>query len=249
MKISNLCLLFACVVALLSCQTKEEPVTRESLLSRGFALMDKGEYDQAITYFADMAKTDTHHHVRLAWASAYAARAGIKIEQIYSFVVIEEIQKKEISIAGFSAEANAQTAELMKSLETYAAHWKQIPDLNSAGVSDLASAVQVLDGVTVPGPSLYRATLRVVILKTQVNLGLKNWKMLAENKSGKLCTQSIRPYLDWGVRVLDVLVGVSEDLQHAFPKTKDDYVKVEKQLKEAKALTSQAVWPKENVCL
>lgn len=249
MKISNLCLLFACVLTLLSCQTKEEPVTRESLLSRGFAMMDKGEHDQAIAHFAEMAKTDSHHHVRLAWASAYAARAGIKIEQIYSFVVIEEIQKKEISVTGFSAEANAQTAELMRSLETYAQHWKQIPDLNSAGVADLASAVKVLEGVTVAGPSLYRATLRVVILKTQVNLGVKNWKVMAQNQSGKVCTQSARPYLDWGVRVLDILVGVSEDLQHAFPKTKDDYIKVEKHLKEVKALTAKAVWPKENLCL
>ena len=100
-----------------------------------------------------------------------------------------------------------------------------------------------------PGPSLYRATLRVVILKTQVNLGVKNWKVMAQNQSGKVCTQSARPYLDWGVRVLDILVGVSEDLQHAFPKTKDDYIKVEKHLKEVKALTAKAVWPKENLCL
>jgi len=234
MKISNLCLFIVCVSLLLSCQTKEEPVTRESLLSRGFALMDRGEYDQAIAYFADMAKADPHHHVRLAWASAYAAKAGVKIEQIYSFVVVEEVQKKEVSVAGFSADANAQTAELMKSLETFARHWQQIP---------------VLEGLTGPGPSLYRATLRVMILKSQVSQGIKNWKVLAENQSNKVCTQSLRPYLDWGVRVLNVLVGVSEDLQHAFPKTKDDYAKVEKHLKEIKEQTANAVWPKENLCL
>ncbi|NUN05315.1 MAG: hypothetical protein HUU57_06105 [Bdellovibrio sp.] len=249
MKLPSLCLLLACIFTLLSCQTKEEPVTREALLSRGFALLDKGEYDQAITYFAEMAKTDSHRHVRLAWASAYAARAGVQMEQIYSFVVIEEIQKREVFIKGLPAEVRAQTAELMKSLETYVQHWKQIPDLSSAGVADLVSAVQVLDGVTVPGPSLYRATLRVVILKNHVALGLKNWKILTETSSRRLCTKSLRPFFAWGVRVLDVLAGVSEDLQYAFPKNKQDYEKVSQQLKEVKVLTAQAVWPEENLCL
>ncbi len=126
--------------------------------------MDKGHYDEAIRYFSEVLKTDQHYHVKLALASAYAGRAGVRLEQIYAFVAVKDCKVPELKLQGLPA--NQQTKELMNGLSQYSENWKRIPVVTSEGRSDLLSALKVLESDKEPGVRLYSATLRAVVLKS-----------------------------------------------------------------------------------
>lgn len=244
MKLSLKTLLVSFIFSLLSCQGKEEPVTREKLLSRGFTLMDQGKYDEAIEYFGELAAHDPHHHVKMAWASAYAGRAGIKLEQLYSFIVAKKVEPLEIALLGLPA--NKQTSELMLQLSHYINHWNRVPVVSTEKSKDIYSAVKVLDGVEHSGARLYSAALRVVLIKTSVTVGLDNWQVSAKKK---ICSEDMQAYFQWALNIIDELISLSADLQGAFPERQQEYEDISQRLIQIKKDAESIPWPRENLCL
>lgn len=235
--------LLALLFFLLSCQSKEEVVTREKSLSRGFSLMDKGNYDEAIQYFTELAAKDPHYHVKMALASAYAGRAGVKIEQIYSFIVVKNTNAPEVTMAGLPV--NKQTEELLNTLRRFVQQWERVPTVSADRRMDLQSALQVLKEVKEPGARLYAATLRVVVLKSLVGEGLRNWSVRSK---AQICTPDLRKYYDWSLRLIDHLVFLSEDLQAAFPEQKKSYEDLHERLGQIKKEAQLIPWPREDQC-
>lgn len=247
MKFSLKILLFAFVFSLLSCHGKEEPVTREKSLSKGFSLLDQGIYDEAIEYFADLAAHDPHYHVKMAWASAYAGRAGVKLEQLYSFIVVKNVEPLEFSLLGLPKDK--QASELMKQLSKYVEHWNHIPVVVTEKRNDLSSAVKILDGLDQPGARLYSAALRLVIIKSAVLTGMETWKVSTEVKAkAKICTDDLYPYFKWAFRILDEVISLSADLQVAFPDRKKEYEDISNRLTQAKKDAETIPWPRGNQC-
>lgn len=243
MKFSLKILLFAFVFSLLSCQGKEEPVTREKSLSKGFSLLDQGSYDEAIEYFADLAVHDPHYHVKMAWASAYAGRAGVKLEQLYSFIVVKNVEPLEFSLLGLPKDK--QTSELMKQLSKYVEHWNHIPVVVTEKRNDLSSAVKILDGLEQSGARLYSAVLRLVIIKSAVLTGMETWNV---STKAKICTEDLYPYFKWALRILDEMISLSADLQVAFPDRKKEYEGISDRLTQAKKDAETIPWPRGNQC-
>lgn len=205
------------LLSLLSCAQKEGPQTREQALSKGYTMLDHHQYDEAIDYFAQLAQKDPHYHVKLAWASAYAARAGVKIETIYAFVTAKNTEVAvPLQIQGFSLDQQAR--DLLKGIGSYAAVWNRIPSVNQAARSDLQSAVNILSNDETPGVRLYSAALRAVILKSSVEEGIQNWNLVNRKK---ICVRDIKPYWDWALRVLESITQFSVDLEGAFPSKKE----------------------------
>lgn len=238
-----LSLIAVAVFVMTSCQPKEEPITREDRLSKGNALIDQGRYDEAIEYFTDLLKSDSHPHVKLALASSYAGRAGIRIEKIYSFVVVRDLQVEPVNLVGLPVEA--QTQNLMKSLTRYSRQWDKVPTADAAARADLVRALAVLLGEKSTGVRLYSATLRVVLLKSVVEEGLTNWKQV---RSQRYCSDDIQPYFHWVMGLLDNLILIAEDLQLAFPDKASDYTQLLRDLKEIRREAEVVPWPREQVC-
>lgn len=235
--------LIAVLFLTLGCQSKEEPETRESRLSAGHRLIDQGQWDEAIAYLKKLEQQDPHLHVKLALASAYAGRAGVRIEKIYAFLTVKALSP--FTLAPAVVRAESKTQELMQSLARYVAHWEKIPELQAAGRRDLEQAVKVLQGQNEPGAHLYAATLRVVLLKSVVQEGLRNWDELQD---GKICSDEMRPYYDWALLLLQNLAVISEDLSRAFPEKKAEYQKYRDEFLRLNKEAETLPWPQETIC-
>lgn len=230
------------LIVFTSCRAKEEQVTREKLMSKGFTLMDSGHYDEAIKYFADLASTDPHYQIKIAWASAYAGRAGVKIEQIYSFSKIKDLPPLEISIAGFTPDK--KTSELINQLAEYTDHWNRVPTVNVEKLPDLISAVHILTQSTEPGARLYAAALRIVLIKSSINAGTLNWQ-----SQKQICASDIQRFLKWTLAILKELLFLSEDLQIAFPENNQEYENFRALLTNIIKDVGRIELPRGNLCL
>lgn len=207
-------------------------------------MMDQKNYDEAILYFSDLAQKDPHPHVKMAWASAYAARAGVRIEQIYSFVVSKSVKSPELFVA--SQDVSQKASGVVQFLEAYVQQWERIPSVNSRERQDLIKALEILKDEMTPGARLYGATLRVVLLKSSLEEGLKNWK---SQKNQKICTEQLRAYFSWGLRVLDGVLLLLQDLEVAFPARTSEYRHLQEQISQLKEQAKAVPWPEEDLCI
>ncbi|MBV2167655.1 MAG: hypothetical protein KUL82_03005 [Bdellovibrio sp.] len=207
-------------------------------------MMDSKSYDEAIQYFSDLAKKDPHPHVKMAWASAYAARAGVRIEQIYSFVVARSVKSPEPFVA--SKDIFQQVAAVLLFLEVYSQQWARIPSVGSQERKDLTKALEILKDESNPGARLYGATLRVVLLKSALEEGIKNWKL---QKTQKICTGPLRAYFAWGLRALDGVSLLLQDLAIAFPAQAQESQNLQEQILRLKEQMNAVPWPEEDLCI
>ncbi len=202
-------------------------------MNRGFEYLDQHNYDQAIAYFQKLLKEDGHPQVRMALASAYAARAGIRFDTIYNFVVVKHRPVMRMQLEGMNF--SEQTNEVIHNLENFLAQWEQVPNVDSSGRSDLEKAVGVLADTDNAGARLYSAILRVVVLKANVGEGIISWNLQASQNTGKkLCMQDIRPWWKWGEKVVDSLESLGGDLEKAFPKKIEELKQYRAQLSEVR---------------
>lgn len=226
------------------CQ-KEEPTTREDVLSEGFTMMDQGRYDEAISYFEDVLAFDQHYHVKIALASAYAGRAGIKIEQIYSFAVVKDIPAPKIEIEGLALDK--QTTTTLESLAKYREHWNKVPDVQGKSRSDIITALKTLEDEKEPGVRLYAAILRIVNLKSSIHQGLENFKIRTTTKK-KICSQDLKPYMAWSEKVFEGLSLLALDLEGAFPQQKQSYQDIREKIEIVMKQITMLSWPAGNKC-
>lgn len=238
--IGSLLLIFSIV----ACQTKEEPETRETALRKGFAMMDEGKNSEAINYFAELAERDSHFHVKIAWASAYAHRAGLRIEKIYSFTALSpKTQDFSLPVTGLSFDQ--KTASLLQNIQSFLSRWEKIPTLNVSARSDLQKAVQILSQETEPGARLYSAILRVVLLKSVSQEATVNWQAL---QSQTVCGKQLKGFHTWAVQVLEQLSVLAADLEIAFPKEAKNYREIKTKTRHLQAAAVKWSQPAEDEC-
>ncbi|KYG65642.1 hypothetical protein AZI86_00765 [Bdellovibrio bacteriovorus] len=228
----------------IGCQ-KEEPVTRQQVLSEGFSLMDQGRWDEAISYFQDVLDHDPHYHVKLALASAYAGRAGIKIEQIYQFSVVKEVPVPKIEMKGLALDK--QTSATLENLAKYLEHWNKIPDVQGKSRADILSALKTLENENEPGVRLYSAVLRIVNVKSTISQGVENFNLRLQSKK-KICTQDLKPYVNWSGKVFESLILLTSDLELAFPEQKKNYEEIRVKIDDVVNQVSNLSWPVSNQC-
>ncbi|WP_413560450.1 hypothetical protein [Bdellovibrio sp. HCB209] len=215
-------------------------------MNRGFDYLDAHNYDQGIAYFEDLLKQDPHPQVRMALASAYAARAGIKIENIYNFIAVKHEPQMRLQLSGLNF--SEQTNETVKSLEAFLAQWEQVPNVSKDGRLDLDKAVKILSETDNSGARLYSAMLRVVVLKRNVGDGVQQWDLRFNSTSKKICTKDIQPWWDWAERVFGVLDKLGTDIELAFPKKQEELRQYREQLDDVKIQMKQVKIPKGEQC-
>jgi len=184
-----------CLLMILGCQNKNPDVHKDPL-DENYRLIDRGDYSQAISRLSDLSQQDQRPQVRVALASAYAARAGIKVEQYWGFVIgfkapllktdniqvnatIDSLQKIAKKAKGQMDEHDMQALSgLIRALATWDRYQERIdaiPVVTGDSLTDLDRAVEVLANVQTPGGRLYRAILNLILFKSYVVASKDYW--------------------------------------------------------------------------
>ncbi len=182
-------------IATLSCQGQK--ASDRDPLADANQKIDRGDYDGAIAALEELQTRDTRPVVKSALASAYAGRAGLKIEKLWNFVktlnsppVTEEsvksspdfLQSKDLIsknalILGKNSENELdQLAKSMAAFQSYRQKIESLPYIALNKRHDLRRGAAVLKGAETKGAHLYRAILNLVYLRSDLQDGFKYWE-------------------------------------------------------------------------
>ena len=189
--------LFAVIaLGLGACEPKKEKSYDHDPLDSQYRMIDRGDYDGAIRELEAMLQGQNTPRVREALASAYAARAGLFIENYWGFLVgfrapllnvdrvnagptVTRARKILTQLNGDAEPTNrnafGQLARFFGTLEIWADRIDKLPVVRGNARADLERALMVLDGTPSPGGRLYRALLGLVAFKSDIANGFEGW--------------------------------------------------------------------------
>jgi hypothetical protein len=206
-----------------ACVNNAKPENREDQLSKGYRMMDENRANDAIEYFTELYQTDHHYKVQLALASAYAFRAGVRIEKIWSFASTF-VTMKPVNLA--STDNTAVLAQRLQMLSQFLQAWSKIPTVSTSGFDDLKSALDILNEGDVPGVRLYSAILRMIVLKASVAQGVQSWSVNGQT----MCVLNAQDFFQWSQKVLTGLSFVAYDLEKSYPAESEKYENIRVQI-------------------
>ena len=187
------------LLSILSCQGQK--ASDRDPLSASYQKIDQGDYDGAIAQLEELRTKDSRPAVKSALASAYAARAGLKVEKLWNFVkalnapqITEEMVQKSTNfiqaqetitknaiLLGASSENDLhQMAKSMAAFEEYRSKTESLPYIAADKRIDLARGAEVLRGAETKGAHLYRAVLNLVFLRSELQDGFQYWDEVTE---------------------------------------------------------------------
>lgn len=191
----NLKLFFSLLLLFIfSCQGQR--ASDRDPLNESYQKIDQGDFDGAIANLEDLRSRDFRPQVAQALASAYAARAGFKIANLWNFVknlstppITEQlvqknknflqsqevISKNSILLGSLSEKDLQQAAQSMAAFEEYRSKIESLPYISADKRIDLTRGAQVLRHVETKGAHLYRAILNLVYLRSELQDGSKYW--------------------------------------------------------------------------
>lgn len=172
----------------------------------GYSQIDQGQYEQAISTFQQIHSRTPSLRSELGLASAYAARAQIKVDSYWGFVVgfdmplmsLESLQSSE-SLARFKNILNQfsnekpyvlKTKQLqefvqnLNQLEILLARLNSIPVLTPAQIADVDRALDILKNHSKEkSHASYRAILGLIVIKTKLVQGFDQWDKIVSDLS------------------------------------------------------------------
>jgi hypothetical protein len=165
-------------------------------MDAGFLKIDREDYDGAIAYFEDLISKDPRPQVRIALATAYAGRAGLKVESFWDFAKAmrqEPVTKESLvqhpfyirnkqNIADLEPLLSEQTRndlstlfEMMSALDIYRGRIETVPYVQRSRRPDVEKAIQILNDIPDPGGRVYRAVLSGTYLRSELEDGFDIW--------------------------------------------------------------------------
>ncbi|MFN7728715.1 MAG: hypothetical protein ACK5P7_06140 [Bdellovibrio sp.] len=249
---------FLALAFLASCAKSEKSEGAEARTSQAISHMERGEYDLAIEILSELRVAHPEDsNLSLHLASAFAGRAGLKVENYWGFVVgYKGVFKKntegltpqslpQIDLKGFESQAGPEVRGAVKNFNQNLKEFfkikqrlDQVPYLNAQKRKDLYRGLDVIKEHPTPGGRLYRAVLGVVIARSTIidtSRSLEVW-----SKSGRrLCGPEFRLLADWVGFSVQILAELAGDLAHAFPKDKTQLLKAEVELSRAAKVTRE----------
>lgn len=197
----------------MACQPREKSLTGGDPLEEAYRLIDQGKTTEAIESLEDLAAKKPTPKVFEALASAYAARAGIRIEKYWGAVVGFEapLKAQDHKLSGVPAQAARVLAQLdgrknlvaqdeftkLAEIIFTLAEWKKriddLPVVPPEHRDDVEEALLILEDHPEAGGRLYRALLGLILLKSEILDGFDGWirieERLTEWGSGNLPPQ------------------------------------------------------------
>jgi hypothetical protein len=213
-----------------ACQNSSSSRAQDPL-AKQYQHIDRGEYSEAIHELTDLAARDPRPEVLVTLASAYAARAGVKVAQYWGFVVgfkTPLLKANDFGAPAPAAFADAPEAQGLANLITlwgrYQVRIDAIPVVRGSAHADLTSAVEVLARVQTPGGRLYRAILDLILFKSAVVAEEKPLKeagamltKVARGESEPFCSFDFTAFANQTRQISYHLGETLNDLSIAFP--------------------------------
>ncbi|MBS1971008.1 MAG: hypothetical protein JSU04_11910 [Bdellovibrionales bacterium] len=250
------------------CQRDKTEPDRDPL-DANYQLIDKGDYDGAIRELQKLALEDQRPSVKVALASAYAARGGIRVENYWGFVIgfdaplvppdsiptnatIESLQKIAKQAKGDidprDLNALGGIVNALSVWERYKDRVDAIPVVTGAALADVQIAAETLKTVQTPGGRLYRAILNLILFKSYITASQGLWDQfnaaIAELLAGHievLCKFDFEKILNWLNPITYHLTETLDDLIIAYPDERKDLEGARNIVQAVYGFTQQAV--------
>ena len=245
-------LALACALSL-GCSDKKAKEQSPPPLQTATQLIDQGRYDESIRILeSDRAPRDDSK-VTTALASAYAARAGVRVEDFWGFVIgydrllfaapsSNDTVPISIDVNSLPAGFSRSTVDFLKNLNvnfaqvnSIIARIKQIPYVPAERREDLNHAIGVLSRTIQPGARLYRSVLSVIVLQSEFKDLAPNLNEWAKSNYS-LCDEKLATIADLLVDVRDRLFWMTDDLAYAYPTKADQFHQLQTQIHESDRL-------------
>lgn len=251
-----------------ACQRDKAEPARDPLDAQ-YKLIDRGEYDQAISELQELVAQDQRPEVKVALASAYAARGGIRVEDYWGFVIgfdaplvppgtvptnatIESIQKIAQQAKG---DIDPRDLKALGGLVNALAVWERykdrvdaIPVVSGAALADVQVAAETLKTVQTPGGRLYRAILNLILFKSYITSSQGLWDQFNEaiqdlinGNIDVLCKFNFEQILTWLNPITYHLTETLNDLMVAYPEDRQELEDARNLVEGVYNLTQEAV--------
>lgn len=223
--------------------------------------IDKGEYDGAIQTLQKLRVDSRNPKITVILASAYAGRAGVKVENYWGFVIgyealLPEAQKKEVtnpSEAFFQPDAlkslsSAVDAKILEDinrnfslLNKIMTRIDKIPYLPREKREDLQTAVRELSSVQTEGAALYKAILEIILLRSAIG-DIRDRVIALTGKGTGPCQDDVQDILTWIQYSYQLLQNLVGDVVVAYPSKKPDLEKIAQVLVDNRQFVNSSSW-------
>jgi hypothetical protein len=232
-----------------ACQKDRAEAGRDPL-DENYELIDRGDCSQAIQNLQELSLMDSRPAVRVALASAYAARGGIRIESYWGFIIgfaaplippdsipvnggIVGLQKfakqTKGNIGPLEVKALGGIMSAMTVWDRYKDRVDAIPVVSGQALIDLRLAIDALGMDKTPGGRLYRGILNLILFKSHITAAGSFWidfnkviEQLVKGNIQVLCRFNFDELLKWLNPVSYHLTETLNDLIIAFPEDRKD---------------------------
>ena len=252
---ASVIMILATMLALTSCSPNKSGTQSPPPLQTATQLIDQGRYDEAIQILESDRAPKDDAKVTTTLASAYAARAGIKVEDFWGFVFgydrllfVNQGQSSNesvpisIDVKAVPAGISPSTVDFLKNLNVNLTQLnsiidriKQIPYVPTDRRPDLIKAIAVLERTKQPGSRLYRSVLSVIMLRSEFQDLSPNLGAWAKAKYN-LCDENLSSFADLLIDVRDRLLSMADDLTYAYPSKADQFRQLQTQIHESDQL-------------
>ncbi|MNJ91114.1 hypothetical protein D3C87_87590 [compost metagenome] len=199
-------------------------------------MMEAGRYDESLEHFAELSKKDNHPQVQLAWASVYAARAGVRVRNLMGLAK---------ALSKMPAMPKLEEQQIIPYLKSIREVWKYIPSVNEAGRKDLELALKVMPSQK-PEVRIYAAVLRGIRIKSVLDKGVPPWEKARRSQA---CVPETIELAQWTSKVLVQINAMYEDLATALPKENQIYRRLQDDVSTSQSRIMSSQKSRSNQCL
>lgn len=231
------------------CGRPGSPENTDTRLNQAARAIDEGRFDDAITAATEVAAAEPRNErASLMLASAYAGRAGIRVENFWGFLVgfdgfvdaggtklsVDVLGLRKYPLpASTKGQLLSQFREILAVLMALQKRIFQIPYLELQNREDLRHGIEALKDSESPGARLYRAILLMVLIRSGIEDTQKEMKGL-EGDPDPLCNSQAGKSVEWFTYTIAHLLDMVLDLTRAFPNGLKEVVAVKDEITMAR---------------
>lgn len=223
---------------LLACHKVANTTPAEDHTAKATTYIDQGDYASAIELLEDTLKYEDTYEVRLVLASAYAGRAGIKVENYWDYLIgFDAFAKNKADDAvpdllpadsiPEKLDENSKTFlnalnENFKDLQRLEKKAVKVPNITANDRPDIEHARELLKLTHSSSASLYRSLLAVVLVKSEIQEGKAIATTWSEMKFDP-CVPTAKRLSSLLSKILDLVSDGLNDLGNAYPDDNANY--------------------------
>lgn len=237
---NKFCLIIFCFLwVTLSCAKKESVKSEKNVVVESYRLIDEKRTDEAIQLLENALKDDEQNvDLKMALASAYAHKAGFRIQKLVPAVkqieklnkILKEEEKKKKeernSVTGKKIDENAsEIAFVLLKYTIFLETFASIPSPSQEESKILLHAISIINDLgndIQPKHAIYRVVLSILLIKYYMTNGLVDDPEFALIKNKESCEIEVKNLSLYIRKLGELIVDVHYDLAIAHPNQSTD---------------------------